>query len=107
MENHQNTDKTTYKIGEVSKLLEVESYVLRYWESEFPQLAPLRSPKGQRLYTWEDIQLLKRIKELLYNQKMTIEGAKRKLEENKKWWSALEEIKTELREIRDLLNNSG
>lgn len=107
MENSDKTDKSTYKIGEVSKLLQIEAYVLRYWENEFPQLAPLRSPKGQRLYTNEDIQLLRRIKELLYHQKLTIEGAKRKLEDNKKWWSVLAEIKEELYEIKDLLNKTN
>ena len=107
MENSENKDKRTYKIGEVAKLLQIEPYVLRYWESEFPQLDPLRSPKGQRLYTEEDIQLLRRIKALLYQQKLTIEGAKRKLEENQKWWSMLTEIKSELYEIKDLLNKKN
>ncbi len=69
----------TYRIGEVSTLLELNSSVLRFWESEFSQLDPLRTEKGQRLYSEEDITLLKRIKALLHEQGMTIEGAKRVL----------------------------
>jgi len=103
--NSSSKEYSTYKIGEVSRLLQVEAYVLRYWESEFPQLEPLRSPRGQRLYTQQDIELLRRIKTLLYDQKMTIEGAKRKLEENSQWWTVLSEIKTELKEIRNLLQD--
>ncbi|MFW6415524.1 MAG: MerR family transcriptional regulator [Thermodesulfobacteriota bacterium] len=104
--NASNTDNTTYKIGEVSRLLQVEAYVLRYWESEFPQLAPLRTSRGQRLYTREDIDLLRRIKALLYEQKMTIEGARRRLEENNQWWTVISEIKSELKEIRKILQNN-
>ncbi len=103
--NSSSKEYSTYKIGEVSRLLQVEAYVLRYWESEFPQLEPLRSPRGQRLYTQEDIELLRRIKTLLYDQKMTIEGAKRKLEENNQWWTVMSEIKAELKEIKNLLQN--
>ena len=69
----------TYRIGEVSRLLELESYVLRFWETEFSQLVPLRTEKGQRVYTEEHITLLNRIKSLLYDQGMTIEGARKVL----------------------------
>ncbi len=69
----------TYRIGEVSVLLDLKSYVLRFWETEFPQLEPLRTDKGQRLYTEEDVALLQRIKTLLHEQGMTIEGARRVL----------------------------
>lgn len=103
----ENLDKTTYKIGDVARTLQIEPYVIRYWESEFPQLSPLRSPRGQRLYTQEDIELLNQIKELLYTHKLTIEGAKRKLEENNKWWSVLAEIKAELYEIKNLLKTDN
>ncbi len=72
------TEKT-YRIGEVSDLLDLKSYVLRFWETEFSQLAPLRTDKGQRLYTEEHVTLLKRIKHLLHEQGMTIEGARRVL----------------------------
>ncbi len=73
------TEKT-YRIGEVAQDLDLKSYVLRFWETEFPQLAPLRTDKGQRLYTEENVTLLRRIKTLLHEQGMTIEGARRILE---------------------------
>lgn len=67
----------TYRIGEAARLLKLESYVLRFWELEFSQLCPIRTPKGQRIYTEADIELLRRIRELLHEQGMTIEGARR------------------------------
>lgn len=73
-------DNDMYRIGEAAELLQLKSYVLRFWESEFPQLAPLRTDKGQRLYTEEHIALLRRIKHLLHEQGMTIEGARRVVE---------------------------
>ncbi len=80
------TEKT-YRIGEVAQDLDLKSYVLRFWETEFPQLSPLRTDKGQRLYTEENVALLKLIKKLLHEQGMTIEGARRILEKQ----SAFEE----------------
>ena len=74
-----NDDKL-YKIGEVCKLADVQPYVLRYWETEFPQLAPNKSGGGQRLYTRHEIDTILRIKELLYREGFTIAGAKKKLE---------------------------
>jgi len=71
---------TTYRIGEAAEMLKLKSYVLRFWESEFPLLVPLRSEKGQRLYTEEHLSLLRRIRTLLHSQGMTIEGARRILE---------------------------
>ncbi len=71
-----------YKIGEVCKLADVQPYVLRYWETEFPQLAPNKSGGGQRLYTRREIDVILRIKELLYREGFTIAGAKKKLEED-------------------------
>ncbi|MBO4368957.1 MAG: MerR family transcriptional regulator, partial [Desulfovibrio sp.] len=70
----------TYRIGEAAELLNLKSYVLRFWETEFPQLAPLRTEKGQRLYSEEHLALLRRIKQLLHEQGMTIDGARRVLE---------------------------
>lgn len=70
----------TYRIGEAAELLQLKTHVLRFWETEFPQLAPLRTEKGQRLYTEEHVALLRRIKQLLHEQGMTIEGARRLLE---------------------------
>ena len=69
----------TYRIGEAARLLKLESYVLRFWETEFAQLRPLRTPKGQRLYSDADLVLLRRIRTLLHEQGMTIEGARRVL----------------------------
>jgi DNA-binding transcriptional MerR regulator len=74
-------DDKLYKIGEVCKLADVQPYVLRYWETEFPQLAPNKSGGGQRLYTRREIDTILRIKELLYRDGFTIAGAKKKLEE--------------------------
>lgn len=73
-------DSKLYKIGEVCKLADVQPYVLRYWETEFPQLAPNKSGGGQRLYTRREIDTILRIKELLYREGFTIAGAKKKLE---------------------------
>jgi len=73
-------DKLYFKIGEVSELLGVEAYVLRYWESEFPLLAPKKSGTGHRLYRRKDVELLLRIKHLLYEKRYTIEGARQTLQ---------------------------
>ena len=70
----------TYKIGEAAALLNLKTYVLRFWETEFPQIAPLRTDKGQRLYTEKDLDLLRRIQFLLHEQGLTIDGARRALE---------------------------
>src|SRR5689334_24678367 len=72
-------DKLYFKIGEVSELLGVEPYVLRYWESEFPILSPKKSGTGHRLYRRKDVELLLRIKHLLYEKRFTIEGARQTL----------------------------
>lgn len=66
-----------YRIGEVAEMLKLKSSVLRYWESEFTQLIPHRTDKGQRYYSEEEVVLLRRIKQLLHEQGMTIDGAKR------------------------------
>ena len=68
------------KIGDVCKQADVQPYVLRYWETEFPPLAPDKSGGGQRTYTQRDIEVVTRIKELLYTEGFTIAGAKKKLE---------------------------
>src|SRR3569832_1461325 len=68
-------DKLYFKIGEVSELLGVEPYVLRYWESEYPGLSPKKSGTGNRLYRRKDVELLLRIKHLLFEKRFTIEGA--------------------------------
>ena len=73
-------DKLYFKIGEVSELLGVEPYVLRYWETEFPVLSPKKSGTGHRLYRRKDVELLLRIKHLLYEKRFTIEGARQTLQ---------------------------
>ena len=73
-------DKLYFKIGEVSELLGVEAYVLRYWETEFSALAPKKSGAGHRLYRRKDVELLLRIKHLLYEKRYTIEGARQTLQ---------------------------
>lgn len=73
--------KPYYRIGEAAKLLGVETHVIRYWETEFPQLRPVRAPSGQRLYHSHHLDMLTLVKELLYNQGYTIAGAKKALEE--------------------------
>src|SRR5579872_4369423 len=77
-------DKLFFRIGEVSQLVGVEAYVLRYWESEFPGLSPRKSSSGQRMFRRKDVELLLRIKHLLYGQKFTIEGARKALQEKSK-----------------------
>ena len=71
--------KLFYKIGEVCQLTGTQPYVLRFWESEFPQLAPTKSRTGQRLYRRKDIDLVLEIKTLLYQEGFTIAGARKKL----------------------------
>lgn len=73
-------DKKTFKIGEVCRMAEVQPYVLRYWETEFPALAPTKSGGGQRLYSQREIDIVMRIKQLLYSEGFTIAGAKKKLD---------------------------
>ncbi len=75
----QIPDKMYFRIGEVSDLLDVKPHVLRYWESEFPKVAPEKSPNGQRLYARADVESLLVIKRLLYAERYSIEGARKKL----------------------------
>ncbi|MCP5468168.1 MAG: MerR family transcriptional regulator [Deltaproteobacteria bacterium] len=76
-------DKLYFRIGEVAKIVGVKAYVLRYWEKEFPQLAPSKSRSKQRLYRREEVELLLQIKNLLYDERFTINGARQRLEELK------------------------
>jgi DNA-binding transcriptional MerR regulator len=73
-------DKLYFRIGEVSRLVGVQPHVLRYWESEFSGIAPKKSGTGHRLYRRKDVELLLEIKQLLYDKRYTIEGARRHLE---------------------------
>jgi len=72
-------EKLYYRIGEVEAITAVPAYVLRYWESEFKLLRPKKNPAGQRLYRPRDLELVQRIKVLLYDERLTLEGAKKRL----------------------------
>ncbi len=76
-----NIKKLYYSIGEVSKITKLKSYVLRYWETEFKQLRPPKNRAGNRTYRQKDIDLIQHIKDLLYNRKFTIEGARNQLQQ--------------------------
>src|ERR1039458_10225697 len=72
-------EKNFFRIGEVSRLTSTKPFVLRYWETEFPMLQPVKSPKGHRLYRRQDIETVLLIKRLLYDEGFTIAGARRHL----------------------------
>ncbi|HXM94558.1 MAG TPA: MerR family transcriptional regulator [Candidatus Dormibacteraeota bacterium] len=74
-------EKDLYRIGEVSRLTDLKPFVLRYWETEFPMLEPVKSPSGHRLYRQEDVDMVFQIKRLLYDEGFTIAGARRHLRE--------------------------
>jgi len=74
-------EKSFFRIGEVSRLTATKTFVLRYWETEFPMLQPVKSPKGHRLYRRQDIETVLKIKRLLYDEGFTIAGARRHLRE--------------------------
>ncbi|MFZ1520140.1 MAG: MerR family transcriptional regulator [Ignavibacteriaceae bacterium] len=90
--------KLYYSISEVSKITNIEQYVLRYWETEFEQLKPQKNRAGNRIYTNKDIQLIMHIKTLLRERKYTIEGAK-KIMENYAPEKVLQTVETEKEEI--------
>jgi DNA-binding transcriptional MerR regulator len=111
-------DKLYFRIGEVSDLVGVEPYVLRFWEGEFPAVGPKKSGTGHRMYRRKEVELLLKIKYLLYEKKYTIEGARQYLHESKMGkrkrpvknqqgelfsGEALPEIRKELAAILDLL----
>ncbi|MFY9910351.1 MAG: MerR family transcriptional regulator [Candidatus Sulfotelmatobacter sp.] len=111
-------DKLYFRIGEVATLCRLPAYVLRFWESEFPQLKPVKSSTGQRMYRRRDVESVLRIKELLYNQGFTIAGARQQLRSEAKTDKGqaaipfptqspaeLQKIRQGLREILDLLSN--
>jgi DNA-binding transcriptional MerR regulator len=111
-------EKIYFKIGEVSEIVGVEPYVLRYWETEFELLKPAKAPSKHRLYKKRDVELLLEIKRLLYTEGFTIEGARKKLKESKKeeknqlklplteqkYKSALVKLKKELESLRRLIS---
>jgi DNA-binding transcriptional MerR regulator len=111
-------EKIYFKIGEVSEIVGVEPYVLRYWETEFDLLKPSKAPSKHRLYKKRDVELLLDIKRLLYTEGFTIEGARKKLREVKKeekdqlklpladqkYKSALIKVKKDLQALRKLVS---
>ena len=130
----QIPNKLFFKIGEVCKITDTQPYVLRYWESEFPSLAPAKNSSGQRIYRRRDIETVLRIKQLLYEEGFTIAGAKKRLEAemtgktdsnpsltpskavvgdtpapsgDDKGRQALLEVREQLREILTLLDRNG
>jgi len=107
-------DKLYFRIGEVSKLLGVAPYVLRFWETEFSALTPKKSDTGHRLFRRKDVELLFRIKDLLYNKRFTIEGARQTLQQQRKAPETqqhlfspdpLPQIRDELESLLDLLSH--
>jgi len=76
----KSSKRLYYKIGEACKQLDIQPYVLRYWETEFPALSPNKSKSGQRVYSEKELEIIRRIKQLLYEEGYTIAGAKKKLE---------------------------
>jgi DNA-binding transcriptional MerR regulator len=99
-------NKLFYRIGEVGRLTGLEPYVLRYWETEFPQIKPDKGRSGQRLYKKKDVDTILQIKQLLYNDGFTIAGARKKLngkEGREISETVIESAKKELREILEIL----
>lgn len=99
----QGDSPKTYKIGQIADLLGLKPFVLRFWETEFPSLKPIRTPKGQRLYTDDHLRLLQTIQRLMHEEGMTLEGARRKLAENDRQNGLKNMVEQELLEIRQLL----
>ena len=102
-------DKLYFRIGEVSNLTGLPTHVLRFWESEFSRIRPKRTASGQRLYTRRDIELILHIKNLLYDRKFTIQGARQHLatqpsrKEASTTTQLLKDLRLELKSIKDVL----
>src|SRR5215210_8790447 len=96
-------EKLFFKIGEVCELSGVQAHVLRYWESEFPMLAPQKNRAGQRTYRKRDVEMALRIKELLYDDQYTIAGAKKKLASELRGASKLKVVTPEMSAPREAL----
>ncbi len=106
-------EKAYFRIGEVSKIVNVEPYVIRYWETEFRTVSPVRTKTAHRLYRKKDVQELLTIKNLLYSQRFTIDGAKKQLykthrnsetETKNSEKQMLKRIKQELQKIRAMIS---
>lgn len=89
-------EKLFFRIGEVCDLIKVQPHVLRYWETEFPMLAPQKNRAGQRVYRRKDVEMVLRIRDLLYEDKFTIAGAKKRLLEEMRGGSARVKLAEEL-----------
>src|ERR687884_305901 len=89
-------EKLFFKIGEVCEITGIQAHVLRYWESEFPMLAPQKNRAGQRTYRKRDVEMVLRIKELLYEDQYTIAGAKKRLTNELRGASKLKVITPEM-----------
>ncbi|MDR2616462.1 MAG: MerR family transcriptional regulator [Endomicrobium sp.] len=111
-------EKEKFSIGEISRITLVPKHTLRYWEDEVKILRPIRNGDGKRMYCKEDIEIVFKIKNLLYNERYTIEGVKKYLLKNKKRKSAnaafqdcvsdskfLQDVKSELKYILKLLKD--
>lgn len=102
-------DKLYFKIGEVGKIAGVPSSVIRFWETEFPKINPKRTPAGQRHYRKSDVELILKIKHLLYDRKFTIQGAIKHLNsdisENKNLLKPSDGITDVVKELRQELIN--
>jgi len=104
-------DKLFYKISEVSKLTGLESYVLRYWETEFPVLRPKKNRGGQRTYEPKDIEMVVQIKTMLYEEGFTIAGARKQLSRRAMKYERdlpafLKDMKGQLQEIMKIIQTS-
>jgi len=100
--------KRFFRIGEASRIVGVKPYVLRFWESEFPQVRPRRADSKQRTYQKHDLEAFLEIKSLLYEEKMTIEGARQRLKRKRDKESeidqtSIKDIRNELQEILKIL----
>ncbi len=104
-------NKKYFRIGEVSRIIGVEPYILRYWESEFPQIRPVRADSRQRTYQKKDLEVIMEIKRLLYEDKLTLEGARKRLktkisdQESLDSGELIRKLRTELADIADLLSD--
>ncbi|MDY6821788.1 MAG: MerR family transcriptional regulator [Deferribacterota bacterium] len=102
------SNKLYYKIGEVCEITNLKPSVLRFWEKQFKQLKPLKVGSNHRYYTQEHIKIIKDIKHMLYEEKLTIEGAKLKLGDSCRYADSrglLKEVKKELLEILSLIKH--
>jgi len=107
MPTRQIPDKLFFRIGEVCKIVDIEPFVLRFWETEFPNLAPEKLKSGHRVYKRKDIEMVLRIKELLYERGYTIAGARKQLARTrapKERQKMLLRIREELQDILTLLS---